>query len=106
MQVISRSEILQEIDHWICYENIEGKEVFRELEKYGNRHLVFDKGAEYGYIHYDQHNATSFPIGTINHLAKWANEKTGVNEGLGKLVLWGLGIYAGYKAIKYIDDNF
>jgi len=106
MQVISRSEILQEIGHWIYYENIEGKEVFRELEKYGNRHAVFDKGAEYGYIHHDQHNATSFPTGTINHLAKWANEKTGVNKGLAKLVLWGLGSFVGYKAIKYIDDNF
>ena len=80
MESISRSEILQEIDHWIYYENLEGKEVFRELEKYGNRHAVFEKNADFGIVHPDQYNATSFPTGTVNHVAKWTNENTGINE--------------------------
>jgi len=105
MQWITRAKVMQEIDHWIYYENIEGKEVFRELEKYGNRHAVFEKNADYGLVHPDQYNATSFPTGTVNHVAKWTNENTGIDEGLARLALWGIGLYAAYKAGKYVYDR-
>jgi hypothetical protein len=54
----------------------DGKEHYRELKQYGNRHAIFELGAEWGSVHLDQYNATDFPSGTLNHLAKFANEKT------------------------------
>ena len=105
MEWISRAEILNEIDHWFYYENLEGKEVFREIEKYGNRHTVFEKNENFGIVHHDQYNATTFPTGTINHLAKWSNEKTGIDEGLARLALWGIGLYAAYKVGKHVYDR-
>lgn len=105
METISRSEIMNEIDHWFRYENLEGKEVFRELEKFGNRHTVFEKNVDYGLVHLDQYNATSFPTGTVNHVAKWTNENTGIDEGLARLALWGIGLYAAYKTGKYMYNR-
>ena len=106
MDLISRSEIMREFGtRWLGDLRFDGKEGFREVEPYGNRHVVFDYGAELGYVHDDQYNATSFPKGTVNHIAKWANEKTGINENLARLLGWGALLYAGYKTIKYLDEN-
>lgn len=102
MEIISRDEISREIDHWIYYENLEGKKVFRELEDYGNRHVVFEKGSQFGTVHNDQYNATTFPVGTVNHIARWANEKSGVDEVIARLAIWGLGLFAAYKIAKHL----
>jgi len=48
----------------------------------------------------DQHNATSFPKGTINHLAKWGNEKTGINESALRVVGWGALAVIGIKLLQ------
>lgn len=90
---------------WLGDLRFDGKEGFREVEPYGNRHAVFEQGAEWGEVHYDQYNATTFPHGTVNHLAKWGNEQTGVSEGFLRLLGWGALFYGAYKLGKYIDDN-
>ena len=91
------SEILNESEKWIMTKNWLGKTEYRELEKFGDRHAVFENDSEYGTIHYDQYNATTFPVGTVNHLAKWGNEETGLPEGLLRLLGWAGLLYAGKK---------
>jgi len=103
MDTIFRSEIMREPHRWISYTNFEGKKVFRELAPYGNRHAVFDMGAEIGYVHLDQYNAITQPI---SHLVKWGNEKKEINEELLRLFVYGLALYGIYKLGKYFDDNF
>ncbi|MCZ6582026.1 MAG: hypothetical protein O6761_02500, partial [Thaumarchaeota archaeon] len=66
----------------------------------GNRHAIFRKDLVYGWVHIDKYNALDFPDGTIKHLAKWGNEKTGVDEGLLRLVGWGALIGLALKAIS------
>jgi len=102
---ISRREIMLERWCWLPYVNFEGKEVFRELKKYGNRHAIFDKGAEWGYVHSDKYNATDFPIGTRDHIAKWLSEKIGINEKLARFLVSIAGLYVGYKTGKYLYKN-
>jgi len=92
--IIHISEILSEPNRWIWT-----GDGYRELEKFGNLHTKFID-SELLEAHTDQYNATSFPIGTINHLAKWVNEKTGIDEGLLRLVGGGSLVYAGYRFFK------
>ncbi|MEO9306699.1 MAG: hypothetical protein ABI342_00125 [Nitrososphaera sp.] len=107
MEYISRSEIMREYGtKWLGDLRFDGKEGFREVEKYGNRHAVFEQGAEWGEVHYDQYNATTFPPGTVNHLAKWGHEQTGINERLLRWVGWGALFYGAYRLGKYLDDNY
>lgn len=40
-----------------------------DVEKFGNGHAVFIN-SEWLEIHWDEYNVTSFPLGTVNHLAK------------------------------------
>ena len=72
---------------------------FIYFEKYGNRHAKFinDKWLE---VHLDEYNATSFPVGTVNHLAKWGNEETGIDENVLRVVGWGALIAVGIKLIQ------
>lgn len=95
------SKILSESERWVVTRNWFGKTEYRELEKFGDRHALFENGSEWGIVHYDQYNATSFPEGTVNHLAKWGNEETGIDEGLLRVVGWVGLLYAGKK----ISDN-
>lgn len=95
------SEIRNQPEKWIITRNWFGKTEYRELEKFGNRHVIFENGSEWGTVHYDQHNATSFPVGTVNHLAKWGNEKTGLPEEALSILVWVGLLYAGKK----IADN-
>ena len=69
------------------------------MSKYGNRHAKpIDN--EWLDVHEDLYNATSFPVGTVNHIAHWAHEKTGINETALRALGWiGLG-YWGYKLLK------
>jgi|APSaa5957512535_1039671.scaffolds.fasta_scaffold476233_1 hypothetical protein len=96
------SEILNELEKWVLTRNWFGKTEYRELEKFGDRHAVFENGSEWGTIHYDQYNATSFPVGTVNHLAKWGNEETGLDEGLLRLAGWAGLLYLGKKVYDNI----
>lgn len=84
---------------------LDGKEEYRELSHYGNRHAVFSPGAEWGEVHEDKHNATDFPSGTLDHLALYTNEQTGVPQGIAKVALAAAGLYAGYKILKFLGDN-
>jgi hypothetical protein len=78
----------------------DGRQHFRERAQYGNRHAVFEPGADWGIVHLDEHNATDFPVGTLNHAAKYANEKTGVSEPLAKVLIAGAALYLGYRGLK------
>lgn len=91
------SEIHNEPEKWIITRNWFGKTEYRELEKFGNRHAVFENNSEWGAVHYDQHNATSFPVGTVNHLAKWGNEETGLPEEILRVLGWAVLLYSGKK---------
>ena len=94
--IITRSEIMQHSERWLHY-FWGGEEIFRELQPYGNRDARFKIGAEIGYVHLDQFNAINQPIG---HLAKWLHEKTGINEGLLRLIGYGITAYGLYKIGK------
>jgi hypothetical protein len=83
----------------------DGKEEYRELAQYGNRHAVFVPSEEWGEVHEDRHNATDFPRGTLDHLALYANERIGVPEEIAKVTLVAVAVYAGYKILKFIGDN-
>ena len=60
--LISRSEILKDRDHWLHYVTSDGREEFREIEKFGNHHAIFAKNEDYGEVHHDHYNATSLSI--------------------------------------------
>ena len=105
MELIHKSEITKERWTNTSYLRNDGKEEFREKAQFGNRHAVFVKSAEWGEVHYDEHNATDVPVGTIMHAAKYTEEKTGIPKGLAALgIAFGLG-YVGYKALKYLDEK-
>jgi hypothetical protein len=78
MAIITRIEIMKQPERWVRYINGEGKEVFREKKQFGNRHAIFEINSEIGIIHNDLYNATDVPVGTVNHIAKWSNEKFGL----------------------------
>jgi hypothetical protein len=97
---ISRGEITP--DRWMNTTGFppDGREHFRELSQYGNRHAVLERGADWGIIHHDQYNPTDFPVGTLNHLAKYANEKTGVPEMMARVGIAALTVYAAYRLFR------
>ena|SRR5438128_11767564 len=105
MNMIHRSEITNEQWANTSYLRGDNKEEFRERKEFGNRHAVFDKGALWGEVHYDEHNATDFPAGTVKHASKYTEEKTGIPQGLVTFGIVLSGAYLGYKAIKYLSKN-
>jgi hypothetical protein len=105
MGTITRREIMEHPERWVRYINSEGKEVFREKKQFGNRHAIFEINSEIGMVHNDLYNATDVPFGTVNHIAKWSNEKFGINEDLARLLVWGIGIYATYKVGKHLAKS-
>ncbi len=95
---ISRFEIEQERNKWIRYV-LNDEETFREKPKYGNRDARFrPTGSPIGNFHVDQYNAISKPI---SHVAHWLHEKTGINEGLLRILGYGVTAYVGYRVGKY-----
>ncbi|MFY3741912.1 MAG: hypothetical protein HMLIMOIP_002373 [Candidatus Nitrosomirales archaeon] len=72
----------------------DGRDHYRERKEYGNRHAIFERGAEWGTAHYDEYNAIDFPNGTFNHAARYTSEKTGVSETAAKVVLVAIGLIA------------
>ena len=97
MKTISRNEINN--SRWINTSiiRLDGKEEFRELKEYGDRHAVFDVNSQIGYVHNDEYNVTNFPLGTINHFSNYVEEKTGIPK---TWVEVGLGILAIFAACK------
>ncbi|MCH7648268.1 MAG: hypothetical protein IIA83_06650 [Thaumarchaeota archaeon] len=94
MTIIHISQIKKESYKWIPTWG-----GYREIERFGNHHAKFID-LEWLEIHWDEHNATSFPTGTINHLAKWVNENTGINEDVIRLA-GGIGLAAvGIKILQ------
>ena len=102
---ISRYEITK--GRWTntSYFRTDGKEEFRELAKYGNRHAIFEKNSQIGYVHIDKFNATDIPLGTINHASNYVEEKTGVPREL--VILGGIALvlFTGYKTAKWAEKN-
>ena len=98
--IIRRSEITK--NRWIdtSYLRTDDKEEFRERKEFGSRHVVFDKNSSLGMIHYDEFNATDFPVGTINHFSNYVEEKTGIPKILTTVLTMGIVFYAGYKLLR------
>ncbi|MEX0862171.1 hypothetical protein [Nitrosopumilus sp.] len=78
----------------------DGLEEFREKPEFGNRHAIFQPNLNWGEIHYDEHNALDFPNGTLDHLAKYTEEKTGIPEKWAKGGLILGGVLAGIFLLK------
>jgi len=105
--MISIDEVRSHPEQWAdtSYLRFDGKTEYREEKKFGNRHVVFDNGGFWGNIHYDQHNATDIPVGTTKHFSNYVEEKTGIPQGLVTLGVIAVGLFAGYKAIKWAEKN-
>jgi len=95
LMYINISEIKEHPERWVYT-----GDGYRELTKYGNRHAKFTNDPNWLEYHEDLYNATSFPKGTINHLAHWVHEKTGINETVLRGAGWLGLIYFGYRALK------
>ena len=99
----TRKQILSELwTRWIPDPRLDGKKAYRELSKYGNLHVVFEKGSEVGIAHWDKINATNQPI---SHLADFLHEKSGINKDLLRLVGYLGTLYLGYRVGKYITNS-
>lgn len=83
----------------------DGREEFRELPRYGNRHAIFEQGLDIGNVHYDKHNALDFPEGTLNHISHYVEEKTGIPENLVKGGLVFGSIVSAVALAKYLGDK-
>lgn len=106
MQKITLYDIIADRARWQNTSMLrhDDKVEYREKKEYGNRHAVFEKGSCIGYVHVDKFNATDLPVGTIRHIGKFVEEKTGIPESITSLVIGILGIagiaYACHKGYK------
>ena len=103
--LIHRSEISN--GRWIetSMVRLDGREEFRQRPKYGNLHAIFEIGSEWGEIHTDEHNALDFPNGTVDHLAKYTEEKTSIPQNLARVGIVIGGIIAGAALLKYLGEK-
>ena len=94
-------------DQWIETSPVrgDGKREFRERPKFGNRHAIFPINSEWGEAHIDEYNALDFPNGTVNHLAKYSEELTGIPEAIGRTVLVLGGLILGAKLLQYLEEQ-
>jgi len=83
----------------------DGKREFRERPKYGNRHVIFPINSKWGEVHIDEYNALDFPTGTVSHLAKYSEEKTGIPETIGRTVLVLGGLFVAAKLLQKLEDS-
>jgi len=108
MEIVLRTEVENHPQRWVNTSGVrsDGKEEYREIKEYGNRHVIFKNGALYGTTHHDKHNATDFPVGTVQHISKYTEEKTGIPAGLVTIGIVATTVavsaFLGYKAIKYV----
>ncbi len=107
MSIILRSEVNGHPERWMNMSGArsDNKEEYRERKEFGNRHVIFENGSLYGISHHDKYNATDFPVGTVQHVSNYAEEKTGIPAGLVTLGIIVGSAYLGYEAIKYISKR-
>jgi len=105
--MISIDEVRSHPEQWVdtSYLCSDDKIEYREKKEFGDRHAVFDNGASWGDIHYDKYNATDVPVGTVKHFSNYVEEKTGIPQGLVTLATIAVGLYAGYKTVKWANNN-
>ncbi len=107
MDIIFRKDVEGHPERWMNTSGVrsDNKEEYRERKEFGNRHVIFEKWALFGVIHHDKYNATNFPVGTVQHVSNYTEEKTGIPAGL---VTWGIiavSAFLGYKVIKFISKK-
>jgi len=83
----------------------DGRREFREKPAYGNRHAVFNRNSSLGEVHVDDHNAIDFPTGTVNHISKYTEEKTGIPGQIAKIGIVLGGLFVGYKLLKFLEED-
>jgi len=111
MEIIFRESVEGHPERWMNTSGIrsDNKEEYRERKEFGNRHVIFENGTLYGTIHHDKYNATNFPVGTVQHISKYTEEKTGIPQdwvtGAIVGVVAGLSLYAGYKTAKWVSKK-
>jgi len=103
-ELIHRSEITEEQWSDTSIIRTDGREEFREKPGFQDRHAIFVKGAEWGEVHVDEYNALDFPNGTVDHLSKYAEEKTGVPELIAKGVIVLGGLFVAAKLLQKLED--
>ena len=105
--MISIDEVRSHPEQWsnTSFVRSDDKTEYREKKEYGNKHVVFEKDALFGDVHYDQYNATDIPFGTVNHFSNYVEEKTSIPQGLVALATIGVSLYVGYKAVKWAKNN-
>jgi len=81
------------------------KREFREKPEFGNAHVVFNHGSEWGNEHVDEYNALDFPNGTIDHLAKYTEEKTSIPQTVAKIGIIVGGIMIAKKISDFLEDK-
>jgi len=94
-------------DRWMntSFARFDDKIEFRERPQFGNTHVVFPKDSEWGEEHIDTYNALDFPSGTVDHLAKYSEEKTGIPETIARGVIVVGGLILGAKLLQYLEDE-
>jgi len=107
MELILRRNVKAYPERWIntSWSRTDGKMEYRERKEFGNRHVIFEKWALFGVVHHDKYNATNFPVGTVQHISNYTEEKTGIPAGLVTLGIIAVSAFLGYKAIKYISKK-
>ena len=93
-------------DRWMetSYISFDEKREFRERSNFGNSHVVFDKNSEWGTEHTDEFNALDFPNGTLNHLSRYTEEKTGIPHDIAKVGIILGSILIGAKLLQKLED--
>ena len=104
MDIILRNNVEGHPERWMNTSDVrsDSKEEYRERKQFGNRHVIFEKGVLFGEVHHDKYNATDFPVGTVQHVSNYTEEKTGIPAGLVTLGIVVVSAFLGYKAIKYV----
>ena len=87
------------------YLRFDGKREFRERPQFGNVHVIFLKDSEWGNEHVDDFNALDFPNGTLDHFAKYTEEKTTIPHNIAKLGVVFVAIVVGAKLIQMLEDR-
>lgn len=82
----------------------DGKIEYRQRPTFGNHHAVFDKNSEWGTEHTDEFNALDFPNGTLNHLSRYTEEKTGIPHDIAKVGIILGSILIGAKLLQKLED--
>ena len=93
-------------DRWVntSISRFDAKIEFREKPQFGNAHVIFPQNSEWGEEHIDKYNALDFPSGTVDHLAKYSEEKIGIPETIARGVIVVGGLILGAKLLQYLEE--